>query len=112
MWGLFSTLRGIFDILSIFKSIYSYTYLYIIYIYQHETTTSVTGQDSTSVERRSMTWKGRGFESRHRRWNLSSKLWDFFLLIEDKDYSKSRTKIGLSVDISVKKQKALEPKTQ
>ena len=36
----------------------------------------------------------------------------FFLLIEDKDYSKSRTKIGLSVDISVKKQKALEPKTQ
>ena len=36
----------------------------------------------------------------------------FFLIIEDEDYSKSRTKIGLSVDISsVKKQKALEPKT-
>ena len=36
----------------------------------------------------------------------------FFLIIEDKDYSKSksRTKIGVSVD-TVKKQKALEPKT-
>ena len=50
---------------------------------------------------------------------------NFFLLIEDYDYSKSRTKIGVSVDIThskktkssraentVKKQKALEPKTE
>ena len=59
-----------------------------------------------------MTYEGRGFESRLRRWNLSSKLWLNFLIIEDKDYSKSksRTKIGVSVD-TVKKQKALEPKT-
>ena len=43
---------------------------------------------------------------------LCSKNKDFFLIIEDKDYSKSksRTKIGVSVD-TVKKQKALEPKT-
>ena len=34
----------------------------------------------------------------------------FFLLIEDYGYSKSRTKIGVSVD-TVKKQKALELKT-
>ena len=50
---------------------------------------------------------------------------NFFLLIEDYGYSKSRTKIGVSVDITaskktkssraentVKKQKALEPKTE
>ena len=52
-------------------------------------------------------------------------VYNFFLLIEDYGYSKSRTKIGVSVDIihskktkssraenTVKKQKALEPKTE
>ena len=32
---------------------------------------------------------------------LCSKNKDFFLIIEDKDYSKSRTKIGVSVDTKV-----------
>ena len=64
-----------------------------------ETSVFVTGQDSTSVERRSMTQEGCGFESRLRHSEETFvKIVRFFLLIEDEDYSKSRTKIGLSVD--------------
>ena len=41
--------------------------------------------------------KGCGFGSWYCR-NYAQKMKIFFLIIEDEDYSKSRTKIGLSVD--------------
>ena len=69
-----------------------------MYIFNHETSHFVTGQDSRSVEHLYMTREGRGFESGFCRWNLSSSCVIFFLLIEDEDFSESRTKIGLSVD--------------
>ena len=56
-------------------------YVYIRYIKSDKSVSLVTGQDSTSVERRPTTWEGCGFESHSRRWNLSSILWDFFVII-------------------------------
>ena len=91
---------------------------------KYETHHFNSGSDSTSVEHWSPKQQVPGSDLTSA---AGAMLWvyNFFLLIEDYGYSKSRTKIGVSVDIThskktkssraentVKKQKALEPKTQ
>ena len=77
---------------------------------KYETHHLNSGSDSTSVEHWSPKQQVPGSDLTSA---AGAMLWvyNFFLLIEDYGYSKSRTKIGVSVD-TVKKQKALEPKTQ
>ena len=71
-------------------------YLHIIYINKHETYHLNTGSDSTSVEHWSSMQQVPGSDLT----SAGAMLWVyyFFLSIEDYGYSKSRTKIGMSVD--------------
>ena len=73
-------------------------YLHIIYINKHETHYLNIGSDSTSEEHWSSMQQVLGSDLTSA---VGAMLWvyNFFLLIEDYGYSKSRTKIGVSKDI-------------